>query len=318
MMSRWSKVVLATCLVAAPAAATETEADALFRMGREAMQRGDHGTACRLFGESYALDAAVGTLLNLARCEEELGRIASARQRYTAVMAQSDAGSDRHAYAKKRFDALAPRIPYLTLRLPGGTTGATVSIDGRVLSEAEVGVALAVDPGKRAIEVRRADGVAKQYEVTLAESEKKELEVAPPADAPSSPPAAAALPAAAQPQQPAPMPLGAPHHDAPPPAPPDRTLGWVLVGAGAAGLLLSGVAALVVLDRKSVVEEDCDENLVCKTEAGKNAADTGQTWSTIGTIAFVAGVAAAGTGTYLVLTAEPEQKSAFVGLRAAF
>jgi hypothetical protein len=92
----------------------------------------------------------------------------------------------------------------------------------------------------------------------------------------------------------------------------------VLVGAGAAGLVLSGVAALIVLDKKSIVEEDCDENLVCKSEAGKNAADTGQTWSTIGTIAFVVGVAGAGAGTYLLLTAEPEHKSGFVGVRATF
>jgi hypothetical protein len=233
-------------------------------------------------------------------------------------MAQSEATSDRHAYAKKRLDALVPRLPRLTLRLAAGAAPAVVSIDGRALTDAELGVAIPVDPGKRLIEVRREDGVTKRYEVTLAEAQVSTLEVAPAPEQPApalAPEAPAAAPS--NPPEPVPAPLPTPPRDAPR-ASADTTLAWVLIGAGAAGLALSGVAALVVLDRKSVVEEECDENLVCKSQAGKNAADTGQTWSTIGTVAFVVGLAGAGAGTYLILTAEPDRQSAFVGVRAAF
>src|SRR5580692_11189003 len=68
-------------------------ADALFRKGREAAEKGDWATACPKFAESQRLDPAPGTLLNLADCEEHLGQLASAYEHFkTAVetMAPSD------------------------------------------------------------------------------------------------------------------------------------------------------------------------------------------------------------------------------------
>jgi hypothetical protein len=52
-------------------------AEALFAAGREAIRRGDYQAACPMFAESNRLDPAVGTVLNLAICEEHLGQLAS-------------------------------------------------------------------------------------------------------------------------------------------------------------------------------------------------------------------------------------------------
>ena len=58
------------------------EAEQLFREGREAMKRADYALACPSFERSLALDPALGTLLNLAVCEEKRGRLGQALARY--------------------------------------------------------------------------------------------------------------------------------------------------------------------------------------------------------------------------------------------
>lgn len=306
-----------TLLSVGPALAQGSDADKLFKMARDASKRGDHATACRLFKESHALDPALGTLHNIARCEEEQGHLASAVQRYREVVAQAPAGSERAEYATKRLAWLEPKVPTLRLRLAADSADARVAVDGRLLEPTELSVALSLDPGKHAIEVRRKDGVVRAYEVELKEAERRELEVAQvPEDAPRPVESPRPLTRRSAPA-PKPAPTSSAGQDARPRGG-DTTLGWVVLGAGAGALALSGVAALFVLDRKATVEKDCDANLVCKSQAGKDAADSGQTWSTIGTIAFVAGAVGVGAGTYLLVSAEPAKKSAFISASATF
>jgi tetratricopeptide (TPR) repeat protein len=88
----------ALVLAARPRAASAGDppaAQALFKQGRDAAKRGDHATACEKFAESYRLDPAPGTLLNLGDCKERLGMLASAWQYYTAAAEQlSDERTD--------------------------------------------------------------------------------------------------------------------------------------------------------------------------------------------------------------------------------
>src|SRR5687767_9143297 len=58
---------------AAPASAQTHDAAAatqLFQEGRDLLKQGKHAAACAKLAESQRLDARVGTLLNLADCEE--------------------------------------------------------------------------------------------------------------------------------------------------------------------------------------------------------------------------------------------------------
>ena len=57
-------------------------AEVLFQEGRDAVQRGNWPLACSKFRESERLDPGVGTLMNLADCEEKIGRLASAWERW--------------------------------------------------------------------------------------------------------------------------------------------------------------------------------------------------------------------------------------------
>src|SRR4051812_45377646 len=61
-------------------------ADTLFRQGREAFDKGDYQRARDAFAESQRLEAAPGTLLNLALAEEKLGTLSSAWEHAKEVL----------------------------------------------------------------------------------------------------------------------------------------------------------------------------------------------------------------------------------------
>src|SRR5439155_2189897 len=93
-----------------------TTGEALFRAGRAAADKGDFATACPKFEESNHLDPALGTVFNLADCDEHIGKIASAWQLFREVAQRLPGGDDRIGIANGRASALEPRLPKLILK----------------------------------------------------------------------------------------------------------------------------------------------------------------------------------------------------------
>jgi hypothetical protein len=199
------RLLLALAIVAAagpafadgpdPAAAAD-----LFREGRAALADKDYERACAKFAESQRLDARVGTLINLAVCEEALNRLASARQHWEQATDLGRATSDARAeYTMERFTAIDKRVPRLLVRLAASAPPeSVVRRDGVELGAASLGTPLPVDPGAHTV-----IGAAPGHEdgapllVELKESESREIEVAPgpalpepPRSAPARAPAA--------------------------------------------------------------------------------------------------------------------------------
>src|SRR5262245_34891354 len=101
----------ALALVLGAGAATAQGPDAagaewLFREGRALMKEGNLTAACPKLAESLRFDPAVGTLMNLAECEEREGKTASAWQRWGAAADQLPASDRRRATALARARAL--------------------------------------------------------------------------------------------------------------------------------------------------------------------------------------------------------------------
>jgi len=105
------RVTLFTLLVlAAPAAADD--ANRLFEQGRAEIKDGNYAAGCALLEQSYELERAPGTQLNLGECAEHAGKLRSAWLLYDAA-AREYARTDRPKqaeFARKRADALAPRL----------------------------------------------------------------------------------------------------------------------------------------------------------------------------------------------------------------
>jgi hypothetical protein len=280
-------------LSAAPAYADRSDpvtAEALFRAGREAVDRGDYASACPKFEESNRLDPAVGTTFNLAACDEQIGKIASAWQLFREVAQRLPPGDERIAIARSRAAALEPKLPRLTLQMPSAPAGAVVLRDEVELGRASLGVPLPVDPGDHVVVVKSPGRGDRRFDVTLSAGATRELvlEPGPPVEETK---AISVAPANTE------------HGGS------SRTLGFVGLGVGGAGVVASLALGAVALSSKHIVDSECKAGYC--TQKGLDAADRGRTAATVSTVAFTVGVVAAAAGTYLVLTGgEPRREAA--------
>ena len=101
------------------------------------------------------IEHADGTLIALALCHEEAGRLASAWTEFTDVIAEAHrAGrTDWEALAREHVASLEPRLSRLTIVVPDQAAGMTVKRDSAQAVAATWGVAIPVDPGPHVIVV---------------------------------------------------------------------------------------------------------------------------------------------------------------------
>jgi hypothetical protein len=311
-------VLAASSLAAAPR--DPAAAEQLFREARKALAGGRTEEACEKFAESQRLDPGVGTLINLAACEEKLGKLASAWEKWQRALEGLRADDKRRPGVEKRAAALEARVPRLEIRLSAGAPpGTAVMRDAVELGPASLGLALPVDPGPHRVSVSAPGREPKSYELSLEEAEMKTLEVEP-----------GPAPAVRQPSAPL-----VPAEPEPAPGPDQdtgrRTAGFVTLGVGAAGLLVGSIAGLLALQKKGEMDDDCSrrgDRLECG-DAGIDAAAAGNTFAAVSTVAFAVGVAGIGVGGYLVLTSDGARSvtargacarpcAAFLGVRGEF
>jgi tetratricopeptide (TPR) repeat protein len=259
-------------------------AEVLFREGRKAQENNDHQEACQKFGESQRLDPAPGTLMNLATCEEKLGKLASAWQHWREALDTLPPGDARAAFAKGRVRELESKLPRLTVVLTADeANGARVFRDDVELGRASLGAALPVDPGSHTVTVMASGHRPESVGFSMAEGEERKLEVHP---------GAVELDSAATDDD------GAR----------SRNLGWVLGGLGVLGLGTAVLTGALLANANSLVEADCP-NKMCRTQAGVDAASSGQTLLVVNGAAWIAGGLGLGVGAYLILSNGPPTSS---------
>jgi serine/threonine-protein kinase len=149
-------------------------ADALFKEGRTLIEGGKFAEACPKFEESQRLDPGLGTLLNLAACYEQVGRLASALTAFRSAEEQARAAGPsekkREQAAAERARALESRVARLTITLAPGDRpdGFTVTRDGVPVRALDFGRRIAVDAGTIVIEAHAPDHLAFRSEVVIA------------------------------------------------------------------------------------------------------------------------------------------------------
>jgi hypothetical protein len=302
----YSVALTAALAVVSPNAAraqdSSAAAEALFNDARAALAEKQFDVACEKFRESDRLDPAVGTRFNLANCEEQRGRLATAWALFRQVLEQLPPDDGRTAVAKDRAAALEYRVPRLILRarheLPEGTTA---QVAGLVLQRASFGSPVPLDPGTYAVIVTTPGDRAQQFTVTLREGDTAELGVPAEARAVPAPSAAKAHTAIAQ---------GSEH---PRPRSHAPTLAYVLGGFGAAGLVAGSVFGLVGLHEQSLGNGNCNDRTRTCSQTGYDANRRARSFATVSTVGFVVGVLGIGVGSYLWLTM-PDTSVAAVGV----
>ena len=129
--------------------APQPQAETLFAEGRDLLEKGRYAEACPKLAKSEELAPAVGTLLNLAYCWEQAGKLRSAMDAYAQAEAFATAAGEtkRAAFAKDRHAAVEPRAMKLVVRIaPPEAPGLTVKRNGVTMAKTDFDHPFAVDP----------------------------------------------------------------------------------------------------------------------------------------------------------------------------
>ena len=315
----WLGLPAALFCCAAPATAegvddaTRRAARTLGVSGVEAYEAGDYATASVKLEKAYRALSAPSLGLWSARALAKLNRLVEAAERYQEVLRLDAQGGEAAVQRQAKSDAaeelarLSPQIPNLVISVEGAEVDSVqVKVDGAVLASSLIGENRPVNPGKHVVEASRGQQhVQVAAEVATGETKPVVLRFqagAPSAAAPS--PGAAAAPAA---EPVAPVPGQADDGSASKPTSTRRTLGFVAIGVGGAGLALGGVATVIAVGKKGKLDDSqaCSQNRCLPSEQGN--VDSYKMWRQVSSIGLIAGVAVAGAGVLMVLTTPKSQ-----------
>lgn len=267
-------------------------AEVLFEKGRKAFEAGDYDTACGKFAESLRIEPTLGTKLNLAACEQQRGRLATAWGLFRSVEQQLQPGDARYPYASNSAKELLPRVPYVVLKLKAGApTDIRIRLGETTVRAATIGEKLPIDPGKHQVIVS-ADGYQdRAIPIELAIGQTLEVPIEVGARAPT-------------PAAPAPAAVGAKAASAKPSAP-DRTMVWVLGGAGATAAVAASVFGALTLSEKSTGDTQCPSRAQC-SQKGADALDRARTYRLVSNISLGVAALSLGGATYYWFTTRPK------------
>jgi hypothetical protein len=293
-------VLLASALVARPSHAqatappsvqapapsdadTRAVAEMLFFTGRGLMEAGRVTEACQKFAESYRLDPAAGTLLNLAVCHEKEGRIASAWGEFRQAVAEARRANrpDREELAQAEIAKVQDDLPFLTISVPAAAQVPGLKIEriGVPLNDAAWDTELPIDPGRNEIKATAPRYKTQQKELAIQKRQHMTIVLDP-------------------------MEL-APVEKAPPPFwTPQRQLGAAVLGGGVALAAVGGFFGVVALNNQSKSDKNCpslDGQLRC-SQTGVDAMKTAQTDAWLADVGIGVGAAAFVAGFVLMVT----------------
>lgn len=155
------------------------KADALFDEARKLVDAGKRDEACAKFDQSLKLNPnAIGSILNVARCREDAGRVASATRMFTEAR---DRAVEQHLDEYKRaadehLASLASRVPYLHVEFTEDPTPETrLLIDNTIapITSADI----PVDPGTRTLTVSQPGRVSYERKVTVVEHQRVSVRI---------------------------------------------------------------------------------------------------------------------------------------------
>jgi hypothetical protein len=282
--------------------------------GYASLDAKDFGKAADLFKRADALYHAPTITLGLARAYAALGRLVAAQEAYSKTAHETVPANASAAFTKAVADAqaelatISPRVPGVVINVKG-PADAKVTLDGNPVPSAALGVRRAVDPGTHVVKVIAPGHFPGEAKVTVAEGKVETItvEIKPDPNAPKEP--------VAPPPGP-PVKGGAATQPPPPPAPPPsglpKTLGFVGVGVGGAGLILGAVTGGLALSKHSSLVTACGSDGHCAPSQEKALSGDVSAYKTMGAIStagFIAGGALAVTGVVLLVTAPKAQKT---------
>lgn len=302
-------------------------AEQLFREAQSLLQSGREVAACNTFRASLSIERATGTLLHVARCHEQEGRLATALAEYEEVAerAASAGQKERASFASERARTLRDEVPRLRVSAAGlapevAAARWVVTVDATPVAGA-LAEGAPVDAGERVVVVRegertlysarRAFGPRERVVIEIVALEEPSSQVgrtatnAAPAgssDDVGTPSAPRAVP------QTEPLPIEHAENASPRAS---RLPAYVVTGLGGAAIATSAALGGLAWSLKRQSDDACS-GTQCTPE-GLEAYESSRDVARAATVAFVVGAVAVGVGVFLFVRTKKAD-----GKRAAF
>jgi hypothetical protein len=303
-------VALAATSASTNARAEPTDQDSalalrLFDEGRAYLTAGKAAEACGKLEESWRLNPLPGTLLNLAVCNEQVGRMATAvmQFRQARALAERDHRYDRLALANQHLQAIEGKVSNLVIVVGPGADRPDLSVsrDGTGVGRIVWGSRIPTDPGEHVIEASAPGKQPWRTTVTvLPDGDVQTIAVQALEDAPQPPSPPPPQPPVTPPApEPAAAALLEPRHA----MSTRQTIARVFVASGVVGIGIGSYFGLLAIRRHAAstcTTRPCSlQSIATNGEAG-TAAD-------FATGAFAAGLAVFGVGVAMWLADSSER-----------
>lgn len=282
-------------------AATRTAARDLASQGVEALERHDYTTALDRFERAFTLVPAPSISLLRARSLVQLGRYLEAldvyekTQRVPLPPDAPEAFKQAVIDAQRESETLWRDVPRLTVHVRNATpppTDLTITLDSKRVPAALLDVSRPVDPGTHEIAAHAKGFVATSQTITLERGSKTTVDISLVAEREND--ASLVENRSTRDQH-----AHSGHSK--------RIWGWATVGVGSAGLVISGVAGAIALNKHSTLESQCHPG--CPTGASEDL-NTFRTTRTLSYASLIAGSASIGLGSYLLLSGSSDDSPA--------
>lgn len=281
-------LVSAVCVLGG--AAHADRADQMFKKGKKLLAEKKYAEACLAFEESDRLDPGIGAKLNVAKCYQEWGKLATAWRWFSeAEQMAKDTKDDRASKIHALAEELDPSIPRLTVKVArdADTSGVVIKLDGAPFEISALGSERRVDPGPHQVDYTVGGATRNKLvpierggssEITLELPKKSRVSAKPEAESP-----VVADTEAIQKR---------------------RLIG---LGISGGGVLAMGIAGIVTLraqgDYKHAISAHCrGATDMCDAE-GLASTHSARRRANIATGITIGGLAAVGGGLYLYFTA---------------
>jgi hypothetical protein len=273
-----------------PSVAELQQARAQFQRGIELEQASNWSAAIQQFREVGAVRMTPQVRFHIAYCEEGLGRLVTALGGYELALAEANqVGPDFKSEAEVAVTRLRARIPTLVIERGKNAEAALVQLDGIELGASTIGAEIPIDPGPHTV-----SAIAPGYQQFTTGADLKEQTVT----------------RVSIELVPAPKDTGpetSRHVIVERPSGPNRTVPYIVGGAGVGVLAVSGVLLALRLATQSELEKDCPDRNHCP-ESNYDTYRRLKTYNVVTPIVATVGVAAVGVAAALIVFEKKQPK----------
>jgi hypothetical protein len=313
---------LATLLCASSASAqneaNRSQARELGEKGSQALEKKDFASAETLFAQADQLYHVPTLLLGLARAQANQGKYVEAWESYHRIILEGAPPGANATIAraiddaKAEIDGVAGKRSKVTLTVTGADSP-KVTLDGVAVPSAGLGQERPVNPGKHAVHVEAAGMKPGDGTFTVDPGKATTFSLALEKDASGAEPGAVPPPGSTTPTTGNPPPPGADISTSG--GSMNRTLGFVGLGIGGAGLLAGVITGVIAMGKHGDLgNSPCSSKPCSPGDAStfNSDLDSYHSMGTISTIAFVVGGVATAAGVVLLVTAPKKASSAYI------